>query len=170
MNLGTYIRVMKQVECPKCGAFHEATRSDAKCPECNEQRRRGKEAKYRVEHQEKIKADLAAWRKANPEKTKAHKSRHTKENRARLTAYENKRRAAKIQQMPAWADLEAINGMYELCGLFRRVGLDLHVDHITPLKGKMVSGLHVENNLQLLHKMENLRKKNTFNQENTCSI
>ena len=38
--------------------------------------------------------------------------------------------------------------------------MDLEVDHIIPLKGKLARGLHVESNLQLLHSSDNMRKKN----------
>lgn len=70
----------------------------------------------------------------------------------------------KIQRSPSWANLDHIAGMYELCGLFRGAGLDLHVDHIIPLQGEIVSGLHVENNLQLLPRLENIGKKNLFSE------
>ena len=36
---------------------------------------------------------------------------------------------------------------------------------IIPLKGKIVSGLHVESNLQLLTLRENYRKRNKFSPE-----
>lgn len=68
-----------------------------------------------------------------------------------------KRRAAKLNATPKWADLEAIKYIYTVA---HKAGLE--VDHIVPLQGKLVCGLHVENNLQLLTRNENTRKGNRY--------
>ena len=67
-----------------------------------------------------------------------------------------KRRAAKLQRTPAWADLEAIKQFYINCPK------GYAVDHIVPLQGVNVSGLHVLNNLQYLTKSENCSKGNKY--------
>lgn len=75
------------------------------------------------------------------------------------------RDAYKTKAVPIWANLHAIAGMYELAKLFRRAGINLHVDHIVPLRGKFVCGLHCEDNLQLLSANDNIRKSNKFEYE-----
>jgi len=55
---------------------------------------------------------------------------------------------------PPWANLHAIEEFYRLCPK------GYHVDHILPVNGKNVSGLHVIDNLQYLIAEENLRKSN----------
>lgn len=82
-----------------------------------------------------------AWRKANPKK-KYHSNKL--------------REATKIQRTPAWADIDAIKAIYLGCPE------GMHVDHIIPLRSKLVCGLHVENNLQYLTAKENMQKSNHF--------
>jgi hypothetical protein len=74
-----------------------------------------------------------------------------------------KRRAAERQRTPKWADLVAIRTVYERARR-REVETNIphHVDHIIPLQGEFVSGLHVANNLQVLPGTENIRKRNRF--------
>ena len=65
--------------------------------------------------------------------------------------------------LPSWASTEAIASMYERAKeLCRTTGVDWHVDHVIPLNGKSVCGLHVENNLQVITASQNRSKRNKF--------
>ena len=71
-----------------------------------------------------------------------------------MNAKTNKRRAYKLKAIPKWANLEKIKEIYKQCGK------GYHVDHIIPLRGSNVCGLHVENNLQILKARDNILKSN----------
>ena len=84
-----------------------------------------------------------------------------------MNANTRKRQAAKIQRTPNWLtedDLWLMQQAYELAALRTTMfGFPWHVDHILPLQGKYVSGLHVPNNVQVISGAENTRKNNTWN-------
>lgn len=66
-------------------------------------------------------------------------------------------------RIPPWADRNAIAATYrEARRLTIETGVVHHVDHIVPIQGRLVSGLHVENNLCVLVATENVRKHNKF--------
>lgn len=67
----------------------------------------------------------------------------------------NKRRASKIHRTPTWSEEAYIAQVYTQCPEGH------HVDHIIPLQGSNVSGLHVLDNLQWLTAEENMRKGNS---------
>ena len=113
-----------------------------------------------------------AWREANPVRMKMLKkdwykknpTKHAelndlwyKNNPGRKTALCRTYQLNKLQRTPPWADLGKINEVYALAAK-----LKLTVDHVIPLQGKLVSGLHVHTNLQLLTKTENSIKNNKF--------
>lgn len=81
------------------------------------------------------------WKKRNPEKVKLYSS-----------AYENRKR----KNMPKWVNKIQINQFYK----DKPYGYE--VDHIIPLKGKNVTGLHVIHNLQYLSSTENKKKYNNL--------
>lgn len=60
--------------------------------------------------------------------------------------------------------------VYALAKEFRESGIDVDVDHIIPLRGKNVCGLHVENNLRVCLKKNNQRKKNSVDDHITLVI
>lgn len=65
-------------------------------------------------------------------------------------------------QTPAWANREAIAAIYrEAAVVQRRTGVPQHVDHVVPLRGTLVCGLHVEHNLRVITRVENCRKGNS---------
>jgi len=79
-------------------------------------------------------------------------------NKAAKAAISARRRATEKQALPAWADAARIAEIYESA---RAAGME--VDHIIPLAGKTVCGLHVHQNLQLLSPQANRSKSNKYN-------
>ena len=71
------------------------------------------------------------------------------------------RYARQLKATPAWSDQAAIDDIYQIAWLLTQMtGVPHEVDHILPLKSSWVCGLHVPENLQVLTKSENSRKKN----------
>jgi len=123
----------------KRGHIAERTVEDCICTECRREDSRARHSKDPQAARDRV----AAWRLANPEKA-----------RAKGRATQRRRKMAAVQRMPAWADLASIEFFYECCPS------GCHVDHVLPLRGKTVSGLHVAENLQWLPALENQRKGN----------
>ncbi len=77
--------------------------------------------------------------------TKFHGKKHS---RARLRKLK--------KATPKWANLDKIKEIYINCPN------GYEVDHVIPLNGSVVSGLHIENNLQYLSVKDNRMKSNSF--------
>lgn len=113
---------------------------------------------------EKRKAQKAAHQRANPDAYKAATERWRERNPHKEAAKAARRRTAKLQRTPSWADLDAIEAIYQECArVSQETGEPHHVDHIVPLQGVSVSGLHVPANLQIIPARDNSRKGNKWN-------
>lgn len=80
-------------------------------------------------------------------------------NPSRVRTLNAGRRALKIKARLDWVDRDALRAIYDACPE------GCHVDHIIPLKGKLVCGLHVPWNLQYLPASDNISKGNRFDPE-----
>ena len=148
----------------------------------NRERLIAEAARYRLEHKEKYaesqrkyrennrdkKRKLAAeWRAANPGRQKEMIRKWQRDNRGRWIAAIrkwqrfNRRDKSEQRATPSWANDFFINEAYELAALrTKSTGYAWHVDHIVPLRSKLVCGLHVHNNLRVIPGAHNLRKGN----------
>jgi hypothetical protein len=132
-------------------------------------------------NKELTKERARAWHLANPEKVSKKNIKHKHKNKDRLNkynrewfannkdkraAYQGKRKAAQLQRTPKWlteSDLRMIEAKYSLAAMLtRETGIIHHVDHIIPLQGKKVSGLHVFSNLRVIPGTDNVKKSNTY--------
>lgn len=91
------------------------------------------------------------WKKLNP---------------AKVASMDAKRRASILQRTPKWLsqqELLRIECLYSVSTMLSKSGIESwHVDHIIPLQGKNVSGLHVYSNLRVMPGPENLAKSNKY--------
>ena len=112
---------------------------------------------------EKEKTNHTAWAKSNPGKVRESALRYQKAHPEKCAARAMKRHAGKLRATPTWADSRFIALWYKGARIMTQlVGRPYHVDHVVPLKSKLVCGLHVPANMQILSKPENIKKSNRY--------
>lgn len=114
-------------------------------------------------NREKMHLARKAWEERNPgaalESFKRYRERNRPKIRARLAVSKQGREKRRV----LWANREAILAIYQHAEFMTRNTGRLHVvDHIIPLQGRTVSGLHVETNLRVVEHHENARKHNAW--------
>jgi hypothetical protein len=112
---------------------------------------------------ERASATSKLWADQNRDRVKATARRwylrHLEHARLKLVIAQATRRRRYV----AWANVEAIAALYAEAAVMREAtGRRYDVDHVIPLKGRLVSGLHVESNLRIIERSENARKSNKW--------
>lgn len=156
----------KNVIYEKRKIYYEKTKELRRAEKLSSYNRLKENHEWLIERRAKINAYRAAngrkLEKSNPEVKRKYKN--TLKGKANTRANDAKRRAAKMQRTPAWLTEEdhwMIEQAYELAALRTKLfGFSWHVDHVLPLQGKEVSGLHVIENLQVIPWIENIKKAN----------
>ncbi len=124
-------------------------------------------AEYYAKNKEvRLAYDAEYYRSKNREKRIKQTNEWVANNKGRANANKKAYKVAKINACPAWLNEEhhwMIQEAYSLAQVrSEMLGFTWHVDHIVPLRGKKVSGLHVPWNLQVIPGSDNMSKSNKF--------
>lgn len=138
-----------------CKDGHIAKRRtvNGNCTVCEQKKNNNRYLSYIVSYVEKNKKTI-----------RETATRWQKNNKGKVNSETAKRHAAKMLRMPKWLSTEQkqdIKDLYTMASELEKVfPWKQHVDHVVPLQGKTVSGLHVPWNLQIIPAVWNIAKGN----------
>jgi len=139
-----------QSHCKACDNLRKSV-WDSKNPDKAKEYAKKADANKYLKNKEAISKRNKLWKVSNP---------------GLLQSIDAKRRASRMQRTPKWLsdeDVLRIKCRYSVAAMLNKYGVQRwHVDHIIPLQGKTVSGLHVPTNLKVVTEAENLSKGNKF--------
>ena len=124
---------------------------------------------YRERTKERAAETRLEWQRANSEKVKEHckqwRDKYPEKNLAKAIRY----RASRDNRTVSWdkelTDLVVQEASHKCFLMQKLTGYAWHVDHVIPLNGKSVSGLHVWNNLAVIPASQNMSKSNRYTME-----
>ena len=132
----------------------------------NKKRANENSKRWRQENPERLKELSKLWHEENKERVKELNRAWKKANKHKVNANTRMRQAAKLNATPPWLNEDhkfMLEEIYELRDLrTQATGVVHHVDHIVPLRGAEVCGLHVPWNLQVIPASDNIRKGNSY--------
>lgn len=140
---------------------------EAADPSLAEKRRKIDAERHRLSWPEKREAQLARRAEsyaADPDRVKQWHKNSYQRNKASFVEKRKRRKLAQINATPKWLTAEQIKQMQAVYiqseVVTRETGVKHNVDHLYPIKGKTVCGLHVPWNLVVILATENNRKNN----------
>lgn len=147
--------------CKDCKAAYNKARYAAD-PERSKENKR----KHYYANPEAKKEYSRKWYAENTERALSGAASWVTNNRGKSNAIKKRYKTAKANACPAWLDAWDLFVMeefyYKATRLKELTGQEYHVDHIHPLQGETVSGLHVPWNLQILTARANIQKSNNL--------
>jgi hypothetical protein len=170
--------------CTVCGTIKAVAAFEPQrrqCIDCRKAIMKTNRAKYYARTRESALANIKEWRKNNEERRRAVRKaeyeknadiarqaarKYRQENKAKVNAWSRKHQLARTRRTPLWLSADdhwMIEQAYELAQLRSNLfGFEWQVDHVVPLQGKLVSGLHTPYNLQVIPARDNRSKSNRF--------
>lgn len=151
--------MLLDIKCSRCGEVKDITLfvPNKRCINGVEKTCRSCKQEVQNKYRQRKYLEVGHWPWATQlEKHKTYCRNWDAANINTKRAYTAHYRAKCKYATPIWADLNAIKQFYKHCPVGH------HVDHIIPLNGELVSGLHILSNLQYLPAKDNLQKGNKF--------
>lgn len=153
-----------------CQRNHERPDNDTRCKECILFRDRARyqtkkknymKSRYLVTREKQIQY-ASNWNKQNPERKLKNQLSYQKRNPGKTQNITKKYKISKQLRTPKWltkSDWIEIKWAHsEARKRTKETGIKYVVDHIIPLQGKNISGLHCPQNLQIITHKQNSRK------------
>ena len=147
----------------KDGLQHKCRSCESSYHQENRDRILKRQRAYQLSNSERLAEQGRSYYEQNKKSLKKARKVWTADNKDKVAAMAASRRATVLQRTPKWANTKAIEAFYTKAqNLTEETGIEHNVDHVIPLRGELVSGLHVENNLQVIKATENFSKSNKF--------
>lgn len=129
----------------------------------NKQRWLAYSENWRKENRQHILDYAKQYREKYPDKVKQVTQEYRKRNKDKHCSLERMRQAAKLKAIPIWLTKKQNQDIKNVYLKSKEIstasGIKMHVDHIVPLKGKTVCGLHVPWNLRVIDGSQNSKKR-----------